>query len=306
MILSVSRRTDIPAFYGKWFINRLNEGFVCVRNPFNFHAVNKISINKAVVDCMVFWTKDATNFINYLPQIDDMGYKYYFQYTVTPYDKTIESNLRDKNLIIENFKQLSNQIGKEKVIWRYDPILLTEKIDINWHVRKFEEMCKELATYTDVVIISFLDEYKKLGKSKIRSLKFEEMTSIAKELKKIATRYNLKLKTCAESLSESLELEKASCIDKQLIEKICGCSLTIKKDKNQRSECLCAESIDIGEYDTCNHQCLYCYANNNCKNIQKKLQNHNLNSPLLIGEITNDDKITERKTSSLKNLQISI
>lgn len=306
MILSVSRRTDIPAFFGKWFMNRLKEGFVYVRNPFNFHAVSKISLNKAVVDCIVFWTKDATNFINYLPEINDMGYKYYFQYTITPYDKTIEPNLRDKNLIIENFKKLSNQIGKEKVIWRYDPILLTEKIDINWHAQRFEEMCKELADYTDVVIISFLDEYKKLDKSKIRSLTFEEMTSIAKEFNKTAMKYNLKLKTCAEGLSESLDLEKASCIDKYLIEKICECSLNVKKDKNQRSECLCAESIDIGEYDTCNHQCLYCYANNHCKNIQTKLQKHNHNSPLLIGEITNDDKITERKVFSLKNLQISI
>lgn len=306
MILSVSRRTDIPAFYGKWFINRLNEGFVCVRNPFNFHAVSKMFLNKDVVDCIVFWTKDATNFINYLPKINDMGYKYYFQYTVTPYDKTIEPNLRDKNLIIENFKQLSNQIGKEKVIWRYDPILLTEKIDINWHVNKFEEMCKKLADFTDLVIISFLDVYKKLDKSKIRSLTNEEMQTIAKEFKKIAIKYNLKLKTCAENLSESLKLEKASCIDKQLIEQICGYSLNVRKDKNQRSECLCAESVDIGEYDTCNHQCLYCYANNNYKNIQMKLQNHNLNSPLLIGGIVKDDIITERKVSSLKNLQVSI
>ena len=304
MILSVSRRTDIPAFYSKWFINRLNEGFVCVRNPFNFHAVSKIFLNKDVVDCIVFWTKDATNFINYLPKINDMGYKYYFQYTITPYDKTIEPNLRDKNLIIENFKHLSNQIGKEKVIWRYDPILLTEKIDINWHVRKFEEMCKKLAEFTDVVIISFLDVYKKLDKSKIRSLTFEEMASIAKEFKKIATKFNLILKTCSEDISESLNLKKASCIDKQLIEQICGYSLNVRKDKNQRSECLCAESVDIGEYDTCNHQCLYCYANNNRKNIQTKLQKHNHNSPLLIGEITNDDKITERKISSLKNLYI--
>ena len=306
MILSASRRTDIPAFFGKWFMNRLKEGFVCVRNPFNFHAVSKIFLNKAVVDCIVFWTKDATNFINYLPEINNMGYKYYFQYTITPYDKEIERNLKDKNLIIENFKNLSKQIGNEKVIWRYDPILLTEQIDINWHVQKFEEMCKELSDYTDVVIISFLDEYKKLDKSKIKSLSFEEMQTISKEFKTIAKKYNLKLKTCAESLSESLDLEKASCIDKQLIEKICGYSLNVKKDKNQRSECLCAESIDIGEYDTCSHQCLYCYANNNCKNIQTKLQKHNLDSPLLIGEISNDDKITERKISSMKNLQISI
>ena len=306
MILSVSRRTDIPAFFGKWFMNRLKEGFVCVRNPFNFHAVSKISLNKAVVDCIVFWTKDATNFINYLPEINNMGYKYYFQYTITPYDKAIEGNLRDKNLIIKNFKNLSKQIGKEKVVWRYDPILLTEQIDINWHVQKFEEMCKELADYTDVVIISFLDEYKKLNKSKIRGLSFEEMQTISKEFKTIAKKYNLKLKTCAEGHSESLDLEKASCIDKQLIERICDYSLNVKKDKNQRSECLCAESIDIGEYDTCNHQCLYCYANNNCKNIRTKLQKHNINSPLLVGEITNEDKIIDRKVSSLKNLQISI
>ena len=174
MILSVSRRTDIPAFFGEWFINRLQDGFVCVRNPFNKNMVSKIKLNAKDVDCIVFWTKDATNFINYLPSIDELGYKYYFQYTITPYDKEIERNLKDKNELIDNFINLSKKIGKEKVVWRYDPILIAKGISLDWHIKQFENLCKELSGYTNKVVISFLDEYKKLDKSKIKTLTYDE------------------------------------------------------------------------------------------------------------------------------------
>lgn len=300
MIISVSRRTDISAFYGEWFMNRLKEGFVCVRNPFNKNMISKISLNKDIVDCFVFWTKDACNFIKYLPQIDEMGYKYYFQFTVTPYDKIIEPNLREKNQIIKTFIELSKAIGKEKVIWRYDPILLTKEITIQWHIKKFEEMCKQIANFTDTVIISFLDEYKKLNKSKFKSPNTQEMLTIGEEFSKIAKKYNLKIKTCAEEIVFTNGIESASCIDKDLIEKICGHKLNVKKDTTQRQNCLCVQSVDIGEYDTCAHFCEYCYANNNCKVIKEKLSKHNSNSPLLVGDILSHDKIYERKVESLR------
>ena len=131
MILSVSRRTDIPAFFGEWFLNRLKDGFVCVRNPFNKNMVSKIRLSVNEIDCIVFWTKDATNFTNYLPLIDELGYKYYFQYTITPYGKEIEPNVKDKNQVIDNFINLSKTIGKEKVVWRYDPILITKDMSLD-------------------------------------------------------------------------------------------------------------------------------------------------------------------------------
>lgn len=294
MILSVSRRTDIPAFFGEWFLNRLKDGFVCVRNPFNKNMVSKIRLSVNEIDCIVFWTKDATNFTNYLPLIDELGYKYYFQYTITPYGKEIEPNVKDKNQVIDNFINLSKTIGKEKVVWRYDPILITKDMSLDWHIEKFKNLCKKLSSYTNKVVISFLDEYKKLDKSRIRTLTYEEMQELGKAFVKIANKYRLIIQTCAESV-EIEGIIKGACIDKTLIEQICGYPLNIKKDRTQRGECLCFQSIDIGEYDTCCHFCEYCYANNNKSNIKNKLQQHNINSPLLIGEILPTDKIYERK-----------
>ena len=135
MILSVSRRCDIPAFFGKWFLNRLKEGFVCVRNPYNRHSVSKILLGSQTVDCIVFWTKNAAPFLQYLPQIDDLGYRYYFQFTVTPYGKEIEKNVGDKEKIIQTFHTLSDKIGKECAVWRYDPILLASGISVDWHIK---------------------------------------------------------------------------------------------------------------------------------------------------------------------------
>lgn len=294
MILSVSRRTDIPAFFGEWFVNRLEECFVCVRNPFNKNMVSKIRLNPSEIDCIVFWTKDATNFINYLPMIDRFGYKYYFQYTITPYGKEIEPYLKDKNTIIDNFINLSKRLGKEKVIWRYDPILITKEISVDWHIKQFENMCKKLSGYTNKVVISFLDEYKKLDKSKFRTLTYGEMQQLGKSFVKIAGKYGVVVQTCAENIDIE-GVVKGACIDKTLIEQICGYQLNTKKDKTQREACLCSQSVDIGEYDTCCYFCEYCYANNNKLNIRNKLKQHKENSPLLVGDILPTDKIYERK-----------
>ena len=138
MILSVSRRTDIPAFFGEWFINRLISGNVMVRNPMNSNQITSIPLSPKNIDCIVFWTKDPTNFLQYLDHIDRMGYKYYFLFTINPYDKEIEENVDFKKNIITTFKTLSNKIGKEKVIWRYDPIILTSKYNLKYHSKWYE------------------------------------------------------------------------------------------------------------------------------------------------------------------------
>jgi len=262
--------------------------------------ISKIALNNKVVDAIVFWTKDSTNFMKFLPTIDKIGYKYYFQYTINFYDKTIEPNLRNKNEIIQNFIELSKKIGKEKVIWRYDPILISNEINVDWHIQKFSELCDKLANYTNTVVISFFDEYKKLDKSKFRTLSKEEMLKLGESFSRIAKKHNLAIRTCAEEIVFTNGIEKGACIDKVLIEKICGYSLNVKKDKTQRAECGCVQSIDIGEYNTCSHFCKYCYANNNCKNIKSNIHKHNPNSPLLIGELTSNDKLYERDVKSLK------
>ena len=303
MILSVSRRTDIPAFYSDWFYNRVKEGFVYVRNPMNIHQVSKILINPDIVDCIIFWTKNPNAMLERLDEIEK--FNYYFQFTINPYNQNIETLVPKKEKIIDIFKKLADKIGNKRIIWRYDPILLTNEIDINYHIKYFETIAKRLVSYTNKCTISFIDNYQKternLKQTSARELKTNEILSVSKSLADIAKTYNIEVQSCAEKYDlESVGIKHGKCIDNVLIEDILGYSITSKKDKNQRKECGCIESIDIGEYNTCGHNCLYCYANFNLTEVQKKKERHILFSPLLIGNITEKDKVTERKCTSLK------
>lgn len=304
MILSVSRRTDIPNYYSDWFLDRIKAGFLYVRNPMNAHQISKIDLSKNLVDCIVFWTKNPENMIE---KLDDLkNYTYYFQFTLTGYGREIEPNLPDKkSKLIPTFQQLSQKIGKEKVIWRYDPIFVSQKYTIAYHLKAFEEIAKNLADYTDKVIISFIDPYTKTKRNTkevgIESLTMEAMLHLAKNLALIASKYNLSIETCAEQIDlKTAGIPHGSCIDKKLIERILNCKLTGKKDKNQREICGCLESIDIGTYNTCRNGCNYCYANFSEDKVKENIKLYNQNSPLLCGNITSDDKITDRKVKSLK------
>lgn len=304
MILSVSRRTDIPAFYWEWFLNRVKAGFVDVRNPMNIHQVSRIDIRPNVVDCIVFWTKNAGKIIPHLDQLKD--YKYYFQYTINPYNKLIEENVPLKKDIIENFKSLSEIIGPNRVIWRYDPILLTGNINIEYHLRYFEELAKRLQGYTQRCVISFVDLYKKTV-SNTRDLMMREPTDnemhiLAQKLSIIAKNYKMEVLSCSENIDLDAEgVKHGCCIDRNLIEKIVGYKIDVKKDKNQRKECGCVESVDLGAYNTCLHACKYCYANFNNAKVHTLSQMHNPLSTLLVGELDETDVVKERKVKLLKS-----
>lgn len=312
MILSVSRRTDIPAFYTEWFMNRLHEGFVYVKNPMNANQISKVNIRPEVVDCIVFWSKNPEPLIKKLDEIDQMGYKYYFQFTITPYDSSIEKSLPDKNEIIETFIALSKKIGKDKVIWRYDPIILNDKLTIDFHVNKFAEMMAKLSYYTNECIISFVDPYtrtkRQMGSDVAREITKIEMIEIASEFSKVAKKANVPLKTCAEKIElEAYGIGHASCIDRRKIESIIDCQLTDKvKNDGQRQDCGCMECIDIGAYNTCKNGCSYCYATFSKDETIKNCKLHNPKSALLIGESTDVEKLSERKVSSLKEEQMRI
>lgn len=304
MILSVSRRTDIPAFYWEWFLNRVQAGFVDVRNPMNIHQVSRINIRPEVVDCIVFWTKNAGNIIPHLDKLKD--YKFYFQYTINPYNKLIEENVPLKKDIIENFRSLSEIIGPNRIIWRYDPILLTDLFDIKYHLRYFEELSKRLKGHTNRCVISFVDLYKKTT-SNARELMMKEPTDkemhlLAQNLSSIAKEYGMDIVSCSESIDLDFDgVKHGCCIDKNLIEEIVGYKIDVKKDKNQRKECGCVESVDIGAYNTCLHGCKYCYANFNNMKVQSLSKKHNLLSTLLVGELDNNDIVNERKVKLLKS-----
>jgi len=298
MIVSVSRRTDIPAFYSEWFFNRLNAGCLLVRNPMNFNQVSRIPLNKKDVECFVFWTKNPQKMLERIEELD--GYNYYFQVTITSYGKDIEVGVPSKKNIIESFKQLSLKIGKEKVIWRYDPIILTDVIDEEYHVKYFEYIASHLSSYTDRCVISFVDSYKKIEKN-IKELKFKELTTdkmerIAEKLSIIAAKYNIVLETCSEKVDlEKCGVRHGKCIDDRLISKIIGIDAEIAKDPNQREECGCVSSVDVGIYNTCPHRCKYCYANASTSSAMKNYKEHNPCSELLFGELRGDEKVYDRK-----------
>lgn len=310
MIISVSRRTDIPNYYSEWFLNRTKEGFVLVRNPVNFRQISRIRLAPDVVDGIVFWTKNPAPIISRLPELDE--YMYYFQFTLTPYGKDIEPNIPEKSRVLAVFKRLSEMIGPDRVIWRYDPILINEKYTVAYHLDAFGRMAEELRNYTRKVTISFVDENYRGVKLSLRKLALspfsvETQVDLASRLAEIARSCGLAIDACAEKIDlQRFGIEHARCIDDRLFEKLLGCRLSVDRDKNQRPECRCATSIDIGMYNTCFNGCLYCYANYNPKIVARNFAEHNPLSPLLIGEIGSDDRITEREVRSYKDTQLRL
>ncbi len=303
MILSVSRRTDIPAFYSDWFMDKIEKREVMVRNPMFPQKVSKINISPDVIDCIVFWTKDAKPILKNLDKLNN--YNYYFQYTLNAYGKDLEPSVPNKGTeLISTFIELSNKIGAEKVIWRYDPILISQKYTVDYHINYFEKLAKKLHKFTNQCIFSFIDIYSKnevqMNKLGIREPNKQEMELLAKSFSQICKKYNLKLSTCSEEIDlEKYNISHASCIDKNLIEDIFNIQLKVNKDKSQRKICGCVSSVDIGVYNTCTHYCHYCYANSNKKNAYNNALKHIVESPLLIGKLKQDDVITERKMISL-------
>jgi len=272
MIISASRRTDIPAFHSDWFIERIKDRCVHVKNPFNPSQISKISLEPDDVDCFVFWSKNPKPMLDKLHLLDE--YVYYIQFTLNPYDNDIETKLPPKDKLIETFKELSEKVGAQKVIWRYDPVLINVKYSLQYHIEKFNDMANQLKGYTEKVIFSFIDFYKKIEKNMVSNciteITTEEKHVIAENFSGSAKENNLSIATCAEDIDLSqYNIEHAKCIDDVLIDtlinKSTGRSFSLKdlskKDKNQRLECGCVTSRDIGEYNTCSNGCIYCYAN---------------------------------------------
>lgn len=310
MILSASRRTDIPNYYSEWFLNRIKEGYLYVRNPFHARQISKITISPEVVDCIVFWTKNPEPMFARLGELG--AYPYYFQFTLTGFGRDIESHIpHKKKVMIPVFRTLSDKIGRERVIWRYDPILFTDQYNPQYHLRAFEQIAKELYGYTSRCVISFADTYAKNKKSMEAlgafSLTEQDLTAFAGEIAQIAAGYNIKTASCAEAADlSSCGIEHGCCIDKEFIENITGCRIRAGKDRNQRSECGCIVSIDVGAYNTCRNGCRYCYANDSPERVSNTCRLYDAHSPLLCGSITKDDRITERDVTSWKESQLTL
>ena len=294
MILNVSGRTDIVAFYTPWFINRFHEGFFDVRNPFNPKMISRILVED--IDMILFCTKNPLPIIPYLKEIKK---PILFQVTLTGYKQEIEKNVIDKKKILEGIKELSNLLGKENVVVRYDPIFLSDTYTLSYHIKAFEHICEELDGKISKIIISFLDIYKNVEKNQAilnyQEFREDDYKTLAEKFSRIAHSHNMIVHTCFEERNlVEYGLDEGECLSKQIAYMMTGKKYPLWKARGGK-KCQCVEMVDIGAYNTCPHLCKYCYANYEEKEVLKNREKHNPNSSLLIGEIKKDDVIKIRK-----------
>lgn len=294
MILFASGRTDIPAFYSNWFINRVEAGFVDVRNPFNQKLVSRIYFSD--VDLIMFCSKNPLPMIN---KLDILKVPVLFHVTITSYGKDVEPNIPDKRLIIDGVKKLSLVLSIDNVVVRYDPIFLSDKYNVDYHIRAFDKLCKNLNGYVNKIIVSFMDEYKNVRSNKnilkYRAFTREDYKKIGEAFSKSAHDNGMSVQTCFED--EDLTqygFVKGECLSHELAYILTGKKF---KSSNVRKEkkCECVQMVDIGDYNSCMHMCKYCYANYDEKAVSSNFERHDDNSSLLIGSIQSDDVIKVRK-----------
>lgn len=301
MILSVSRRTDIPQYYSDWFFNRMKEGFLYVKNPMNSHQVSRIELSP---DLVVFWTKNPEPMMK---RIDELGeIPYYIQFTLTGYGRGMEPGLPDKRELIRIFRETAEMAGRNRMVWRYDPVLLNERYPAEYHFRAFEAIAEGICGCTDKVVISFLDCYGKT-KRNMRGIPLETpdtetMKRMGETFVKTAERFGMRVESCAEAVDLSdVGIRHGSCIDPAMAEQILGVPIHVKKDKNQRPVCGCVESVETGAYDTCLCGCKYCYANDSEEAVKRRRAVYDADSPLLCGTVEEGDRITVRRTARIRS-----
>lgn len=301
MIVSASRRTDLPAWHSQWFLNRLKDGEVLVRNPYRPTQIRKISLSPKAVDCFVFWSKNPAPMLPMLSTLDAMGFSYYFQFTLTPYGADLEPGLPDKKQLTKVFLKCSERLGAQRIIWRYDPVIVNEAYPVAYHIRAFEQMARTLKGAVRRCVFSFFDHYPFLGtQGKVweAALTHSCMQELAAAFAESAASYGIELYTCAEQGDFSrYGIRHGACIDQKWIEALLGCPLDKRAGgkKPQRPFCGCMESVDIGAYGTCGHGCLYCYARRG-----QRLKRFDDKSPLLDGYPKEGDVIREKEEKSFR------
>ena len=299
MIISASRRTDIPAFYSDWLMQRLRQGYVLVRNSFNPLQVSRVSLDPQMVDCIVFWTKNPAPLLKKLPEIERIGHRFVVQFTLNAYDRTLEQHVPPLHERLVTFRQLADRIGPDRVLWRFDPIIFTPSHGPDAVLRSFAQLASQLRSSTRQCTISFLSLYAKCRRNMANIALLEpadeEKRRFVDQLSTLARENCISLKACCDPfLHETCGIEAGRCIDGALIADITGFPLAIPKDKGQRPGCGCAVSIDIGTYDTCPHGCRYCYANASQQRVAIKREEHDPDGPMLIGTLNGQERIIDR------------
>lgn len=307
MILNTGNRTDIPAFFSDWFYSRIQEGYVCVRNPYFPNQVTKYRLDPQVIDIICFCTKNPKPMLSRLDLIKD--YKQFWFVTITPYNQSIEPYVPNKNEIIRSFIELSKKIGSHCIGWRYDPIFLNDYYTIDYHLQIFEKMCQKLSGYTQQCVISFIDLYQKTKKNfkEVQEVNENDQIYLCQKFVEIGKKYHIEIYTCHEN--EALKItgvHTSGCMNQQIIERALGCCLKLPKISEARQGCRCLLNNDIGVYNTCLHGCLYCYANYDRSTVLNNYKKHNKKSPFLIGDFQKDDIIKEAKQVSYLDKQLSL
>lgn len=310
MILNTGGRTDTVQYYSKWLLNRFKEGFVYSRNPFYPNKVTRYELIPKKIDCVVFCSKNYAPILDRLNEITDK-FNTYFYYTITVYRKDIEPGVPDIQKSIETLFKLEEIVGFKRIAWRYDPVLLTEKYTIDYHLKTFNYMAEQLNGHIDRCIFSFVEMYKKLKHNmpEILLLTKEDREILAKGLGDIAGRYGIYLQTCAEAQNfEKYGIHKSGCMTLDILGMANDVKFRNLKHKGMRKNCNCIESRDIGAYDTCPNGCRYCYANSSPKKALENFKLHDENSPILLGEIKEGDIIQTGNQKSFlefdKNLKL--
>ena len=294
MIINSGMRTDIPAFYSEWFMNRIREGKVLVRNPYYGEQVTEYDLTPDKVDLLIFCTKDPTPMLKYIDELRDFNMFWFV--TITPYGKDVEPCVPDKQHILDSFMELSRKVGIKNISWRYDPILITDKYSLEYHKEAFDMMAYELNGYTDNVVISFLDLYNKTIKNfdQARDVSYAEREYIGKNFSEIAKEYGITVRTCLEGTQlGKYGIETDGCMTKRILERAVGCSLNPPSEKNPRRDCDCLTGRDIGAYNSCLSECKYCYANRKPEIPKNVIKLHDEKSPLLLGHIKENDKLID-------------
>ncbi|MCR5401825.1 MAG: DUF1848 domain-containing protein [Treponema sp.] len=308
MIIQTGQRTDIPAFYSTWLLNRLKEGFVMVRNPFYPSSVSRYQLNPKIVDLITFCTKNPLPVLKNPELMNELSaYNQWWYVSLTPYGKEIEPNVPEKALVAEGIIELGKILGKEKVGWRYDPIFISEKYSPAYHLKAFENIAKRLCGYTETAVISFIDLYPKVKRNfpQAREVSREERLFLGKAMVEIAGKYGMTLRPCAEG--KELSEFGADCSGCQTIEVLEKALKNVLKDDKKlkipaknpaRKSCSCYLNGDIGAYNSCGHLCKYCYANSSPQQVLENMKAHMPSSPLLIGEIKEGDRIFDPEQKS--------
>jgi hypothetical protein len=307
MILNTGSRTDIPAFYSEWFMNRIREGFVMVRNPFDPHMVIRYDIDPETTDIIVFCTKNPRPMLEHIEELKD--HRMYWNVTITPYGKEIEENVPNKKEVMDSFIELSKKVGVNSVVWRYDPIFISERYSLDYHLLIFEKMAKYLQGCCNACIISFIDLYEKTRRNfpEVREVSRQDQEYLTERFVKIAARYGMRIRLCHEDRElERFGADASGCLSRKVLEEATGLKLKENRGNFTRQGCECLLGNDIGAYNSCMHYCRYCYANYDKKIVAENRRLHDPKSPLLIGKLEEDDVVKIHRSVSVIEDQMSL